>query len=299
MDRLQSMRVFTKVVELGSFARAAQQLEMSNAVVTRYVADLETHLGTRLLNRTTRSLSLTDAGESYLQRCQQILEDVEEAESLVTARSQSLSGTLRIVTPVMFGLHLLPEMLARFRERYPDVVFDVQLSDRIVDIVEEGRDVGIVLSDLGLGSHLVARPLLSAEVILCASPGYLQAHPPLRHAHDLAVHRCIAMRLPNAEHTWTLSGPEGEVTVPIRPGMVCSNAELAHQAALADLGIAMLSSYLARPNIESGRLQHILPQYQLPRRDISVVYPSRKFLPTKVRAFIDFLLEEGKQRTGE
>lgn len=297
MDRLQSMRVFAKVVELGSFARAAQQLEMSNAVVTRYVADLESHLGTRLLNRTTRSLSLTDAGETYLQRCQQILEDVEEAESVVTARSQSLSGTLRIVTPVMFGLHLLPDMLARFQQMYPDVVFDVLLSDRSIDIVEEGRDVGIVLSDLGLGSHLVARPLLSAEVILCASPGYLRAHAPLRHAHELTQHRCIAMRLTNAEHVWTLSGPEGEVTVPIRPGMVCSNAELAHQAALANLGIAMLSSYLARPSIEAGLLEHILPQYQLPRRDISVVYPSRKFLPTKARAFIDFLLEEGKKKS--
>ncbi|KJK16535.1 LysR family transcriptional regulator [Cupriavidus sp. 2MCAB6] len=296
MDRLQSMRVFSKVVELGSFARAAQQLEMSNAVVTRYVADLESHLGTRLLNRTTRSLSLTDAGETYLQRCQQILEDVEEAESVVTARSQSLSGTLRLVAPVMFGLHLLPATLARFQALYPEVVFDVLLSDRIVDIVEEGRDVGVVLSDLGLGSHLVARPLISAEIILCASPGYLRQHPPLRHAHELANHRCIAMRIPTAEHEWTLSGPEGEVTVPIRPGLLCSNAELAHQAALADMGVAMLSAYLARPNIESGRLTHILQQYRLPRRDVSVVYPSRKFLPTKVRAFIDFLLEEGKIR---
>ncbi len=296
MDRLQSMRVFSKVVELGSFARAAQQLEMSNAVVTRYVADLESHLGTRLLNRTTRSLSLTDAGETYLQRCQQILEDVEEAESVVTARSQSLSGTLRLVAPVMFGLHLLPATLARFQALYPEVVFDVLLSDRIVDIVEEGRDVGVVLSDLGLGSHLVARPLISAEIILCASPGYLRQHPPLRHAHELTNHRCIAMRIPTAEHEWTLSGPEGEVTVPIRPGLLCSNAELAHQAALADMGVAMLSAYLARPNIESGRLTHILQQYRLPRRDVSVVYPSRKFLPTKVRAFIDFLLEEGKIR---
>ncbi|CAG9182374.1 LysR family transcriptional regulator [Cupriavidus respiraculi] len=298
MDRLQSMRVFSKVVELGSFARAAQQLEMSNAVVTRYVADLESHLGTRLLNRTTRSLSLTDAGETYLQRCQQILDDVEEAESIVTARGQSLSGTLRIVTPVMFGLHLLPPMLAKFQETYPDVVFDVQLSDRIIDIVEEGRDVGVVLSDLGLGSHLVARPLLSAEIILCASPAYLRDGPPLRHAHDLTHHRCIALRLPNVDHVWTLSGPEGQVTVPIRPGLLCSNAELAHQAALADMGVAMLSSYLARPAIESGRLTHILPQYQLPRRDISVVYPSRKFLPTKARAFIDFLLEEGRAKSG-
>jgi DNA-binding transcriptional LysR family regulator len=199
----------------------------------------------------------------------------------------------------MFGLHLLPQTLERFQQLYPDVVFDVLLSDRIVDIVEEGRDVGVMLSDLGLGSHLVARPLISAEVILCASPGYLRAHPPLRNAQDLANHRCIAMRLPTAEHEWTLSGPEGDVTVAIRPGLLCSNAELAHQAALANMGIAMLSSYLARPNIEAGRLTHILPQYQLPRRDVSVVYPSRKFLPTKVRAFIDFLLEEGTKRAGE
>jgi len=296
MDRLQSMRVFTKVVELGSFARAAQQLEMSNAVVTRYVADLESHLGTRLLNRTTRSLSLTDAGETYLQRCQQILEDVEEAESVVTARSQSLSGTLRIVTPVMFGLYLLPETLARFQAQYPDVVFDILLSDRNLDIVEEGRDVAVMLSDLGLGSHLVARPLISAEVILCASPGYLRGRAPLRHAHDLATHRCIAMRAPTSEHEWTLLGPEGEVTVAIHPTLLCSNSALAYQAALSDMGIVMMSSYLATHHIESGQLVHVLPQYQLPKRDVSVVYPSRKFLPTKVRAFIDFLLEESHAR---
>ncbi|AOY95530.1 LysR family transcriptional regulator [Cupriavidus sp. USMAA2-4] len=294
MDRLQSMRVFTKVVELGSFARAAQQLEMSNAVVTRYVADLESHLGTRLLNRTTRSLSLTDAGETYLQRCQQILEDLDEAEGLVTARSQSLSGTLRLVTPVMFGLHLLPALMARFQQRYPEVVFDVMLSDRNVDIVEEGRDVAVMLSDLGLGPHLVARPLVSAEIVMCASPGYLRAHPPLTHPRELSQHSCIAMRLTGLDTEWTLTGPEGELTVPVRASLLCSNAELAHQAALADLGVAMLGSYVVRPEIEAGRLVHVLPQYQLPRRDVSVVYPSRKFLPTKVRAFIDFLVDEAR-----
>jgi DNA-binding transcriptional LysR family regulator len=251
MDRLQSMRVFAKVVELGSFARAAQQLEMSNAVVTRYVADLESHLGTRLLNRTTRSLSLTDAGETYLQRCSQILEDVEEAESIVTARSQSLSGTLRLVTPVMFGLHLLPQTLERFQQLYPDVVFDVQLSDRMIDIVEEGRDVGVMLSDLGSArTWWRAADLRRNHPVRLA--GLSARAPAAAHAHDLSNHRAIAMRLPTAEHEWTLSGPEGEVTVPIRPGLLCSNAELAHQAALANMGIAMLSSYLARPNIEAG-----------------------------------------------
>jgi len=196
-------------------------------------------------------------------------------------------------------LEMAQKAAERAQRLYPDVVFDVILSDRNVDIVEEGRDVAVMLSDLGLGSHLVARPLLSAEVILCASPGYVAAHAPIRHAHELSHHRCIAMRLPSAEHEWTLLGPEGEVTVPIRPGLMCSNAELAHQAALADMGVAMLSSYLARPNIESGKLVHVLAQYQLPRRDVSVVYPSRKFLPTKVRAFIDFLLEEGQVRGKE
>jgi DNA-binding transcriptional LysR family regulator len=187
-------------------------------------------------------------------------------------------------------------MLARFQAKYPEVVFDVQLSDRNIDIVEEGRDVAIMLSDLGLGSHLVARPLIAAEIILCASPGYLKDRPPLRHAHDLGHHRCIVMRAATAEHEWTLAGPEGEVTVPIHPSIMCSNSALSHQAALADMGVVMMSSYLAQPNIESGRLTHVLPQYQLPRRYLSVVYPSRKFLPTKVRAFIDFLLEEGRDR---
>lgn len=164
MDRLQSMRVFAKVVELGSFARAAQHLSMSNAVVTRYVADLEAHLGTRLLNRTTRSLSLTDVGETYLQRCQQVLLDIDEAESLATSRSQALVGSLRIVAPVMFGLHVLPMLLARFQQLYPEVTFDVALSDRPIDIVEDGRDIGIMVSELGLGSHLVARRMISAEM---------------------------------------------------------------------------------------------------------------------------------------
>lgn len=193
MDRLQSMRVFSKVVELGSFARAAQHLSMSNAVVTRYVADLEAHLGTRLLNRTTRSLSLTDVGETYLQRCQQILLDIDEAESLATSRSQALVGGLRIVAPVMFGLHVLPMLLARFQQLYPEVTFDVALSDRPIDIVEDGRDVGIMVSELGLGSHLVARRMISAEMVMAATPAYLRQHSTPQRAEDIAEHRVIAM----------------------------------------------------------------------------------------------------------
>ena len=250
MDRLQSMRVFAKVVELGSFARAAQQLEMSNAVVTRYVADLESHLGTRLLNRTTRSLSLTDAGESYPQRCQQILEDVDEAESLVTARSQSLSGTLRLIAPVMFGLHLLPEMLARFQKQYPDMVFDVLLSDRIVDIVEEGRDRHRAVGLLP-GLAPAARPLLSAEIIPVPRPATCAS---TRHCATRRISPTTAASAAPAQRGARMDPVRAgrEVTVPIRPGLLCSNAELAHQAALADMGVAMLSSYLARPMWKRG-----------------------------------------------
>ncbi|WP_197336960.1 LysR family transcriptional regulator [Ralstonia solanacearum] len=296
MDRLQSMRVFAKVVELGSFARAAQHLSMSNAVVTRYVADLEAHLGTRLLNRTTRSLSLTDVGETYLQRCQQVLLDIDEAESLATSRSQVLVGSLRIVAPVMFGLHVLPMLLARFQQLYPEVTFDVALSDRPIDIVEDGRDIGIMVSELGLGSHLVARRMISAEMIMAATPAYLRQHTTPQRAEDIADHRVIAMWHPQLRHEWEMSAPDGQsIAVPVQPSLVTSNAELMHRAVLADMGIAILSSYMARPDLESGRLVRVLPQYKLPHRSLSLVYPSRKFLPTKVRTFIDYMLAQAME----
>jgi DNA-binding transcriptional LysR family regulator len=263
---------------------------MSNAVVTRYLADLERHLGTRLLNRTTRSLSLTEAGETYLHRCRQILEDVTEAEASVMSQGRSLSGLLRVATSVGFGQHLLPDLMTRFQALYPEVVFDVLISDAHIDLVDEGRDLAIMLSDQGIAKHLVARPLRSGEAVLCATPDYLKQHPAPRHARELTSHRCVALRQTGDDYSWTLLGPEGPVTVPIRPGIVCTNAELAHRGILAGMGVGMLSPYLARTSIEAGRLVRVLPQYQLPRRSLSIVYPSRTFLPAKVRKFVDFLL---------
>ena len=176
MDRLQSMRVFSKVVEQGSFARAAKVMELSNAVVTRHVADLETHLGTRLLNRTTRKLSLTETGQAYLERVNRILADVDDADAIATAHSKKPAGILRIYSQLGFGKQRLAELLPHYANANPEVMLDVTLSDRTVDLVEEGYDIGIFTGIQKVDASMISRQLGVAEVLVCASPGYISKH---------------------------------------------------------------------------------------------------------------------------
>ncbi|TCS36983.1 LysR family transcriptional regulator [Paucimonas lemoignei] len=290
MDRLQSMRAFVRVVEHGSFARAARALDISDTVVTRLVADLEKHLGTRLLNRTTRKLSLTESGELYLERVRQILQDVEDAEAIASSMAGMPSGTLRISSSTAFGRAQLSPLLPYFAAAYPQIVLDVSFVDRSVDLVEEQFDAAILLGNLQqFDSSMIARQLGVSQTLLVASNGYLRKHGMPKQPEDLTRHQCLTYPFPSVRHQWTLQGPDGSTDVPISGRMVTNSADLMREFALADMGIFILPSFAVRDDLSSGRLVRILPDYHLDRLPILLVYPSRRLLSSKVRVFVDFM----------
>ena len=295
MDHLQSMKVFVRVADLGSFARAAGAMDISNAVATRHIADLEGRLGTRLLNRTTRSLSLTESGQVYLERARQILDELEDVEQMVVARNHEPVGSLRIVAPVVFGLHNLAPVLQTYTERYPKVVPDVTLVDRQVDLVEEGFDVGIVIARQMRSASIVTRRLTTGCLTVCATPGYLEKHGVPTRPEDLSEHPSLSLPSEYFGDERVFTGPEGEVRVRPTNVIVANNTEMLRQFALLGMGIAILPSYLIGNDTTRGKLVRLLSDYQLPQVEINVAYPSRRHLPAKVRTFIDHLVEHFSQ----
>ena len=295
MDHLQSMKVFIRVADLGSFARAAGALEISNAVATRHVADLEGRLGTRLLNRTTRSLSLTESGQVYLERARHILDELEDVEQMVVARNHEPVGSLRIVAPVVFGLHNLAPVLQSYSERYPKVVPDVTLVDRQVDLVEEGFDVGIVIARQMRSASIVTRRLTTGCLTVCATPAYLKKHGVPTRPEDLNEHPSLSLPSEYFGDERVFTGPEGEVRVRPTNVIVANNTEMLRQFALLDMGVAILPSYLIGNDTTRGSLVRLLSDYRLPQVEINVAYPSRRHLPAKVRTFIDHLVEHFSQ----
>lgn len=289
MDRLQSMRVFAKVVELGSFVRAAEALDLSNAVVTRHLADLETHVGTRLLNRTTRKLSLTEAGQLYVERVRQILADIEEAENEVSSQSHAARGTLRVVCHPGFGQSQLARLMPLYAQQVPDVTLDVTLSDHGVDLVQEGYDVGIFLGVQKFDGSLAARQLARSAVMLCASPDYLARRGVPTTPQELATHDCLTFSFDEVRDRWPMTWDGKEVDVPIRGRMVSNNGAMLRAAALAGMGIAIRSSFALEDDLVSGRLVQILKGHCVGSTSIVMVYPSRRLMSWKTRTFVDFM----------
>src|SRR6478672_5686466 len=227
MDRLQSMRVFAKVVEQGSFARAGQALDMSNAVVTRLVADLENHLGTRLLNRTTRRLSLTETGHAYLEKVVQILQEVEDAEAIASSHAKKPAGTLRIYSHVGFGQLQLAQLLPEYARAFPDVVLDVTLSDRTVDLVEDGFDVGIFIDLQKFDASMIARQIAICEVLLCASPDYVKQHGAPATPDDVALHACLNFSYEQLRHSWPIAAKnDGVLNIPVKSRMFSNSGDV-------------------------------------------------------------------------
>ncbi|WP_080353672.1 LysR family transcriptional regulator [Burkholderia cenocepacia] len=296
MDHLQSMRVFVKVAELGSFTKAAAAMDMSNSVVTRHIAELEEGLGTRLLNRTTRSLSLTESGHVYLERVTQILDDLDELEHTLVARNHEPVGTLRIVAPVVFGLNNLAPALHSYAQRYPRVVPNVTLAEREVNMVEEGFDVGIVIGETVRNTSVVMRRLTRGCIAVCATPAYLAQHDIPQRPEQLLEHLCLSLPVDQWGDASVFTGPNGE-EIRVRPTnvMVANNAEMLRQLALLGHGIAIVPSYLIERDVAGGRLVSLLPDYPLPCVDVHIAYPSRHYLPAKVRTFIDHLVEQYAQ----
>jgi DNA-binding transcriptional LysR family regulator len=290
MDRLRAFEIFVTVVNRSSFARAADALETSPANVTRYVNELEAHLGARLLNRTSRRLSLTEAGETLYSRCKAILDDVAETEGLVSTTSIEPRGRLRINAPVSFGIQHLAPLWPRFMRQYPDVELEVTLIDRVVDIVEEGFDLAIRISRAGTVDH-AARKLATSKNILCASPDYLQrwGHPET--PADLLAHRCIGYTYAATADEWQLMDHDGRShAVEVHPHMHTNNGDTARAAALAGQGVIWQPTFLIGADLRAGRLVRVLPDYRLPDIDVLALYPSRRHVSAKVRAAIDFLV---------
>ena len=290
MDRLRAFEVFVTVVARQGFARAAETLDTSPANVTRYVADLEAHLGTRLLNRHSRKLSLTESGEALYERARTILLDVAEAEAVTSSATLQPQGRLRINAPLSFGLLHLASRWPRFARRHPRVELDVSLIDRVVDVVDECFDLAIRISRAGSTTH-AARKLGTSRNVVCASPAYLREHGAPDTPAELARHDCIVYDQVGGE--WHLQDAEGRPhAVRVRGIMQTNNGDTAAAAALAGLGIVWQPTFIVGPHLRSGDLVALLPGYRVPDIDILAVYPSRRHLSAKVRAMIDFLVEE-------
>lgn len=291
MDRFRSFSTFAKVVELGSFAAAAERLGVSTSAVSRQVADLEANLEVRLLNRTTRRLSLTEAGQAFHERCVQLLADLEETEASVRSESVAPRGTLRITCGVTFGERYLASAVAEFAGRHRQVAFDIDLSDRIVDLVEEGFDLAIRIGPVGQQA-LVARRIGDTQLVCCASPSYLAGHAALKTPDDLQHHECFAYTYAAVASAWTFEGQDGVRHTPrINSRHRANNGRMLAEMAVAGVGIALEPDFIVAPEIRAGRLVRVLPDYQPPRSPISAVYPSRRHLSAKVRSFVDFLVE--------
>jgi DNA-binding transcriptional LysR family regulator len=288
MDRYQEMQVFAAVVDAGSFVNAADALKMSKAAVSRHVAELEARLGVRLLNRTTRKLSLTDEGQTFHARCATLLADIAEAEAEITARSGHASGLLRINVPVTFGLMHLARLWPAFMAQHPKVELDITLADRLVDLVEEGFDMAVRIARLP-SSSLISRKLASTRLVLCASPAYLAQNPALAHPRDITRHAVLAYTLLSTGDDWQFEGPEGPVAVRIKPRLRSNSGDTCRAAALQDQGLILQPSFLIDAELRSGALTEVLPEYRALDLGIYAVYPSRRHVSPKVRLLIDYL----------
>ncbi|MGF6233102.1 DNA-binding transcriptional LysR family regulator [Inquilinus ginsengisoli] len=291
MDRLRAYEIFATVVAKGSFTRAADALDTSPANVTRYVNELEAHLAVRLLNRSSRRLSLTEAGQALAERARAILDEVAETEAIASSAALSPRGRLRVNAPVSFGsLHLAP-LWPRFLARHPEIELDVDLVDRIVDLVGEGYDLAVRISRAG-SQELVARRLAASRNIVCAAPDYIARRGAPQTPADLLNHDCIGYSGAATADEWHLADESSQPhTVKVPCVMHSNNGDTVRAAALAGLGIIWQPSFLIGGDLRQGRLVPLLPGYRMADIDVLAVYPSRRYLSAKVRVMVDFLAE--------
>lgn len=288
MDRIQAMSTFVAVVETGSFVKAMGVLGISKAAVSRHVAELEQHLETRLLQRTTRRLSLTAEGQRYFERCKEVLAAVQEAESEIRSRSGEAYGRLRVCVPYSFGiLHLAP-LWGAFLAQNPQVQLDVVLSDRMVDLVEEGYDMAVRVGILA-DSALISRKLATTRMVMCASPTYLQRHGTPQTLQEISRHEVIVYTHAARTDEWTFDGPDGRETVRLHARLFANNGDTCRIAALDHQGIIIHPDFMLHEDLKRGDLIEILPHYRAGERNVYALYPTRKLLPIKVRRLVDYL----------
>ena len=289
MDTLTSMKTFAAVVDSGSFSMAADRLGISRAMASKHISYLEEHLGTRLLQRTTRKLTLTEIGSAYYERCTQILADITEAEEGAAHLTEAPRGTLRMTVPVSFGLLHMGPLISEFLKRYPDVRIDVLLVDRRVDLIDEGLDLAVRIGALA-ESGLIAKRLGSDRIAITGAPDYLKRHGVPETPADLARHNCLTYSYATAGDEWRLKDRDGlQHTVKVSGSLRASNGDMAKLAALEGVGLIRQPLFLIGADLRAGRLVEVLADYHSEELGIYAVYPSRKHLSAKVRAFVDFL----------
>ena len=295
MDQLRAMRVFSRVIDAGGFAKAAVALDIAPAVATRLVAELEEHLGARLINRTTRRLALTDVGEDYLERVRNILSEVDDAEAVASIATAEARGRVSVLAPPAFAVHQLAKNLPRFLALHPRVTIDLTVAPS-VEAPDENHDVTIIVQRLRpIDGAFIARRIAEIEVVLCATPEYLDLHGRPKHPNDLADHATL-MPIPSSEQrelsfepAWG-DGPPVVVDLKKTPPLTTIHTDMLYATALAGLGIAGLPSLIAADALTEQALERVLPQWRLRTMTLFAAMPTRKHVPMRTRAFVDFLV---------
>ncbi len=289
MDKLAAMQAFTKVVALGSYAAAGRQLGITRSAVSKGVMELEQILGARLLDRTTRSVSATEAGLAYFERCLDIIAQIEETELQVSRLHDEPRGVLKVNAPMSFGALHLGQAVADFMATHPDLRIELTLNDRFIDPFEEGVDITIRISVLQ-DSSLIARKLAPARLLLVASPDYLAHHGAPDAPDQLVVHRCLNFGHSTALQKWQLTKDGEVINVPITSALCSNNGDVLRTAAIAGQGITRLPTFLIGPDVKAGRLAVVLPDYPPSELGVFALYAPNRYLAAKVRLFIDFLV---------
>ena len=282
------MEVFAEVVEAEGFSAAARRLGLSKSAVSKQVGRLEDRLGVRLLNRTTRRLSPTEAGTTFHAACRRVLDEAETAERAVSNLAAAPRGLLKLNAPMSFGFLHLSGAIPAFHARFPQIIVEAAMNDRFVDLVQEGYDVALRIGDLR-DSSLVARRIAPCRAVLCASPGYLDRRGRPARPEDLAGHDCLLYANNDTPREWTVTGPGGRQSIAVTGPLIANNGDVLCSAALGGMGITRLPTFIVGPHLRDGRLEVVLPGFPLPDQGIHAVYPHSRNLSVKVRVFVDFL----------
>jgi DNA-binding transcriptional LysR family regulator len=290
MDRLYGLGVFVQVIEQHGFSSAARRLGVSPSAVSRQISQLEERLGTRLLNRTTRSVQPTEVGMMLYERARDIVQSLDEAENTVLSMGNLPRGRLRISTPPTFGERVLAPMFADFQKAYPDIQVELVLSSRRVDVVAEGFDITLRVGEMP-DSALIARRLLTQTWVICAAPDYLEQHGAPKRPQDLVAHKCLTFSESSQRVSWRFRGDHGEVEIPVTGPLQCNSLNMLRTAALAGLGIARLPTYVIDPDLRNGRLIRVLTDMHVDAVPVYAVFPTTQQMSPKVRVFLDFMIE--------
>ncbi len=291
MNKYQEIKTFVAVVDAASFVKAGETIGISKAAASRHISDLESRLGVRLLHRTTRALSLTSEGEIFLSRCREILSSIEASEAEISTTNTTATGLLKLNIPVSFGIQHLAPLWGEFLRKNPALRLDIQLTDRFVDLVDEGFDMAIRIGKLP-DSSLVSRQMASSRMVLCASPKYLKQRGTPRHPNELSKHNVLAYSLLTTGDQWHFEGIDGLVRVKVHPRMSSNNGDSCVAACIAGGGIALQPMFLVHEALKSKQLVPLLREFRCADLGIYAVYPTRRFLLPKVRVAVDFLTEK-------